>query len=424
MSSTEVVGAHLERCAEDPCKAIVARLDESALAEARKADARRPAGPLHGVPFTVKDAIAVAGVRTSSGSRLLKDNVPAQDAPAVAALRASGAILIGRTNCPEFAFGPRTENDLFGRTVNPRDPRLVAGGSSGGCAAAVATGCTPLSLGTDFGGSLRWPPHCCGVAGIRPSPGVVPAEGQVPDPAPGPRRELSLIGPIARTVGELRLALEAIGARLEGSPPARCLWTLSDGSLPVRSDVAAVVERAADTLASAGLQVEERQPDGLDEAEALYSRWRTTDDLADLRALGAEREDEFTNYFRWLLATVTEAKPDPSIGDEAAALARRVSDQLADCVLLLPVALTPAVPHEATEISVEGQRVDVNGMQIIAPCRAISVLRLPAVAVTAGTSDDGLPIAVQVVGQRGSDGAVLAAAELIERELAAGGRAI
>ena len=185
----------------------------------------------------------------------------------------------------------------------------------------------------------------------------------------------------------------------------------------MRDDVAAVVERAANALARAGLQVEERRPHGLDEAEALYSRWRATDDLADLRELGAGREEQFTGYIRWLLATASEAKSDPSVADDAAALASRVGDQLTDSVLLLPVALTPAIPHEASEVEVAGRRIDVNGMKLLAPCRAISVLRLPAVAVPAGLSDDGLPIGVQLVGQRGTDGMVLAAAEVIEREL-------
>jgi Asp-tRNA(Asn)/Glu-tRNA(Gln) amidotransferase A subunit family amidase len=417
LSPVEVVRAHLERCSEDPCNAIVTILDERALEEARRAESREPAGLLHGVAFTVKDVIATGGVRTTAGSRFLADNVPAEDAPAVARMRAAGGILIAKTNCPEFAFGPRTENDLFGRTVNPRDPALVAGGSSGGCAAAVATGCTPLSLGTDFGGSLRWPPHCCGVAGIRPSQGAVPADGQVPPPAAGPRAELSLIGPVARRTSDLRLALAAMGAQLEDSLPARCFWTPDEGTLPVRPDVAAAVDRAAEALAGAGLDVVERRPRGLDQAETLYSRWRATDDLADLRAYAEGREERFSPYIRWLLTSVGGARPDPQVADEVEALGRRVNQELRDATLLLPVALTPAFPHETQAVEVEGRRVEVNGMKVLAPSRAISVLRLPAVAVPAGESHDGLPVGVQVVGPRGADGMVLSVAGLIERAL-------
>jgi Asp-tRNA(Asn)/Glu-tRNA(Gln) amidotransferase A subunit family amidase len=413
----EVVEAHLERCADDPCNAIVAVLAETAVEEARRAESAQPKGLLHGVPFTVKDVIATAGVRTTAGSHFFKDNVPAEDAPAVARMRAAGAILIAKTNCPEFAFGPRTENELFGRTVNPQDPALLAGGSSGGCAAAVATGCTPLSLGTDFGGSLRWPPHCCGVAGMRPSEGVVPAGGQVPSQAPGPRSELSLIGPVAGRSDDLRLVLEAMGARLETSLPDRCLWARDEGTLPVRADVSAAVERAAVVLAGAGIEVEERRPDGLDEAEALYSRWRMTDDLADLRAYGRGEEELFSPYMRWLFEQVRGAKPDPGVIGEVEALGRRVNGAIGDAVLLLPVAVTPALPHETEAVEVEGQQIDVNGMKVLAPCRAISVLRLPAVAVPGGVSDDGLPIGVQIVGSRGADGSVLVVAALIEREL-------
>jgi Asp-tRNA(Asn)/Glu-tRNA(Gln) amidotransferase A subunit family amidase len=413
------VDAHIERCTEDPCNAIVVVLADMALEEARRAESSRPAGPLHGVPFTVKDVIATAGIRTTAGSRFLEENVPAEDAPAVARMRAAGGILIAKTNCPEFAFGPRTENDLFGRTVNPHDPALVAGGSSGGCAAAVATGCTPLSLGTDFGGSLRWPPHCCGVAGMRPSHGAVPADGQVPPPAEGPRLELSLIGPVARQTSDLRLVLEVMGVRPADSLPARCIWARDEGTLPVRADAAAAVERAAEALAGAGLEVEERRPDGLEEAEALYSRWRMTDDLADLRAYGEGREDLFSPYMRWLFERVREARSDPTVGADVEALGRRVKEEIGDAVLLLPVALTPAFPHETEAVEVEGQRVEVNGMKVLAPCRAISVLRLPAVAVPAGKSHDGLPVGVQVVGPRGADGVVLAVAELLEHELEA-----
>jgi amidase len=416
LSPVEVVRAHVERCLEDPCNAIVAVLAERALEEARWAERQESGGPLHGVPFTVKDVIATGGVRTTAGSLLLKDNVPAQDAPAVARLRAAGGILIAKTNCPEFAFGPRTENEVFGRTVNPHDDRLIPGGSSGGCAAAVATGCTPLSLGTDFGGSLRWPPHCCGVVGMRPSPGVVPAEGQVPPPASGPRSELSLIGPTARTAQDVRLLLEALNGPLDRELPARCLWARDEGTLPVRGDVAAVVEDAAGILASAGLAAEEGRPDGIEEAEPLYSRWRETDDLADLRELGQGREGLFSPYMRWLFESVRKARPDPGIEGRASELERRVASALGDAVLLLPVALTPALPHEATDVVVEGQPIDVNAMKVLAPCRAISSLRLPAVAVPAGISADGLPVGVQVTGPRGADGKVLAVAELIERQ--------
>jgi Asp-tRNA(Asn)/Glu-tRNA(Gln) amidotransferase A subunit family amidase len=417
VSPVEVVRVHLERCSDDPCNAIVAVLHDRALAEARRAEHEEAIGPLHGVPFTVKDAIATDGIRTTSGSLFLKDNVPAEDAPAIARLREAGGILIAKTNCPEFAFGPRTENAVFGRTVNPHDARLAPGGSSGGCAAAVATGCTPFSLGTDFGGSLRWPPHCCGVIGMRPSPETVPAEGQVPPAAPGPRGELSLIGPTARTARDIRLVLEVLNGPLDDSLPSRCLWARDEGTLPVRADVAAGVERAANALAGAGLDVEEGRPDGLDEAEPLYSRWRETDDLADLRELGEGHEELFSPYIQWLFARVGEARPDPHIADRAAELTRRVSDALGDAILLLPVALTPALPHEAIEVVVNGRRIDVNGMKVLGPCRAISVLGFPAVAVPAGTSADGLPIGVQVVGRRGTDGKVLAVAELIEREL-------
>ena len=365
--------------------------------------------------------IATAGVRTTAGSRLLAENVPSEDAPAVARMREAGAILIGKTNCPEFALGPRTENDLFGRTVNPHDPALVAGGSSGGCTAAVATGCTPLSLGSDFGGSLRWPAHCCGGAGMRPTPGTVPAGGQVPPPPEGPWGALSVIGPVAGNAQDLRLALEAMSRPLGGSVPARCLWSRTEGTFPVDADAAGAVERAAVALDASGLTVEERLPRGFERAEDLFSRWRATDDLGDLRALGAGRDDEFSPYIRWLLDATQAAQPDPSAAREAGELGQQVSRELAGAVLLLPVALTAAFPHETLELEVGGRRIEVNAMKVLAPCRAVSGLRLPAAAVPAGRSASGLPVGVQVVGSRGSEGIVLATAEAIERELGGSG---
>jgi amidase len=208
-----------------------------------------------------------------------------------------------------------------------------------------------------------------------------------------------------------------MGARLDSRLPARCLWARSEGTLPVRADVADAVERAAEGLAGAGVEVEERRPDGLDEAEPLYSRWRMTDDLADLRAYGEGREDLFSPYMRWLFDAVRDAKPDPAVGADAEALGRRVNDEIGDAVLLLPVALTPAFPHETEEVEIEGRRVGVNGMKVLGPSRAISVLRLPAVTVPAGKSEDGLPVGVQVVAPRDGDGKALAVAALLEREL-------
>ncbi len=179
-SSREVVQAHLGRIAavNDSIRAVTAVLDESALAAADAADravaAGEPLGPLHGVPITVKENIDLTGSANTEGAVALKDAVPPVDAPHVAQMKAAGAIPIGRTNLPDFGLRWHTDNELHGATRNPWNPARTPGGSSGGEAAALATGMTPLGMGNDYGGSLRWPSQCCGTAAIRPSLGRVP----------------------------------------------------------------------------------------------------------------------------------------------------------------------------------------------------------------------------------------------------------
>jgi len=222
-SSTEVVEAHLQRIerANPELNAIVTLRAEQALDEAGRIDrtlGEAPGLPLDGVPFTVKDLIATAGMRTTAGTPFLERFVPRLDATAVARLRTAGAILIGKTNCPEWGMFGYTRNSLFGETRNPVGP-VTPGGSSGGEAAAIAARCSPLGLGTDFGGSVRWPAHCTGIFALRPTAGRVPCTGQLPAPSlqePLLPNEVTLqgrvqvVGPLARSVDDLELALRLI----------------------------------------------------------------------------------------------------------------------------------------------------------------------------------------------------------------------
>ncbi|HYY79988.1 MAG TPA: amidase family protein, partial [Actinomycetes bacterium] len=217
VSSREAVGAHLARIDQvnPQVNAVRVGLAEQALQAADAADRRRaagePLGPLHGVPFTVKECVDVAGTATTNGVAALAGAVAPQDAPAVAHLRAAGAIPIGRTNLPDFQLRWHTDNALAGPTRNPWDPSRTPGGSSGGEAAALATGMTPLGVGTDLGGSLRFPSQCCGTAALRPSLGRV-AQAASTEPMDGPiaMQLLSAVGPMARTVADLRLAFEVM----------------------------------------------------------------------------------------------------------------------------------------------------------------------------------------------------------------------
>jgi Asp-tRNA(Asn)/Glu-tRNA(Gln) amidotransferase A subunit family amidase len=430
VSPVALVESSLERIAGDRTNAVVT-IVEDALDRARGAERAltrgESLGPLHGLPFTAKDVLDTAGTRATAGSRLLEFHVPATDAPAVAAMRAAGAILVGKTNCPEFALEPQTANPLFGETRHPLDPRLGPGGSSGGCAAAVAGRLTPLSLGTDYGGSVRFPAHCTGIVGLRPTPGAVPAGGQCPAPPPrSPRERFSLVGPLARTVDDVALVLGAFAApvprsgdpRAEAGGPRRCAWALGEGTVTVRADLVAVVEEAAALLAAAGYEVVEAAPPGFEHAQPLFGALRATDDYADLAHIARGHRDELTPRIRGLLDGVTpvDAAAVAALDESVRALRAGVLDFLEHHrVLLLPVAAVPAFPSGSTELDVDGVHHVVNDMTILAPCRAVSLLGLPALSVPAGVSRDGLPVGVQVVGRPGREDEVLEVGRTLER---------
>jgi Asp-tRNA(Asn)/Glu-tRNA(Gln) amidotransferase A subunit family amidase len=434
VSPVEVVEAHLERIADDTTNAVVTIADD-ALDRARAAEHAvmrdAPLGSLHGVPFTAKEVLDTGGLRTTAGSRLFRDCVPGRDAESVAALRRAGAILIGKTNCPEFALEPQTANPVFGTTHHPQDARLGPGGSSGGCAAAVAGGLTPLSLGTDYGGSVRFPAHCTGILGLRPTPGRIPAGGQRPAAPPGtPRDRFSLVGPLARTPLDLALALAALDPASTAPVPEpavdtdlpACSWAGGEGTVPVRADIAEVVERAASLLSDAGYPMDAAAPTGLDRADPLFGELRATDDYADLAALAAGREDELTPRIRNLLAGAP-AVPDRARRERLLLEVEELRATMLEFfrrspILLLPVAVVPAFPVGSRELEVDGVRHVVDAMTILAPCRAISLLGLPALSVPAGLSRDGLPVGVQIVGRPGDDERLLGVARVLARSLA------
>ena len=224
-TAMEVLESHLALIAElNPrLNAIVTLCEENARQAAATADASPEPGPLQGVPFVVKDAIAVGGVRATAGSLLLEDFVPARDAPAVGRLRRAGAVFLGKTNLPELALDPDTDNRVFGRTLNPVNEAIIPGGSSGGDAAAVAAGLAPIGLGSDYGGSIRWPAQCTGVVGLRPTVGLVPLTGLLPFP---PGEELALPNSAAamsrlNTLGPLTRSVEDAWKVLDGHRGAR-----------------------------------------------------------------------------------------------------------------------------------------------------------------------------------------------------------
>jgi Asp-tRNA(Asn)/Glu-tRNA(Gln) amidotransferase A subunit family amidase len=439
VSPVEVVDAYLERVDDvnQQLNAIVTlRPPEEVRKEARSLEGpilRGEGGALSGVPVTVKDLIATAGVRTTAGSLVLRDFVPKQDATCVARLRAAGAVLLGKSNCSEFGLFPYTRNRLFGQTKSPVGP-VTPGGSSGGESAAVASRCSALGLGTDFGGSLRWPAHCTGLFALRPTTGRVPGTGQLPAPALSEpllpntltlQGRLQVVGPLARGVDDLELALRLLSGPddldpaaqyatvrpVERSAPVRCAWWAGEGVWPVRSDVAAAVGRAAAELERHGVAAEVERPAFLERATTLYAELRALDGLQDVRRIARGRERDLGDDTRTLL----EEKIEPPSTEPPLLWAERDRLWAASLefvarhrLLLLPVACVPAYDVAAGPPLVDG--APLSQWDVLAPCRAVSLLGLPAAAVPFGTSAEGWPLDIQIVGRPFHEHEVLAAA--------------
>jgi amidase len=414
VSPVEVVSAHLARLegVNPALNAVVTVCADAALAQARALE-RAPLGALAGVPFTVKDVIATAGVRTTCGSTVLAGHVPAEDAPAVARMRRAGAILLGKANCAEFALGGHTDNPLFGETGNPLGA-VSPGGSSGGDAAAVAAGIAPLALASDFGGSLRWPVHCTGIAALRPTPGLVPSAGELPPRAATTlQARIGVLGPMARSVADLRRAFAVLAGRDHAAPgfadDTRIAWCAGDGVTPVRADVVAAGERAAGFVAA-----QPAAPEVLGRANDVFSRLRRLDGLRGLRDVVAGREDELGAPLRALLAETRDGTSS-ELGElwrkrrSIRAEFLRFLDEFP--ILLMPVATVTAYDPRTGPV-VDGREQSM--WDVVAPCRAISVFGVPSAAVTIGRGDDGLPVAVQVVGRPLHEGEVLAVAAALE----------
>ncbi|MGY1837270.1 amidase [Blastococcus sp. SYSU DS0510] len=443
VSAAEVMRACLTRISErnGELNALVTVQEEDVLLQAAaEADAQLRRGehrPLTGIPVVVKDNIATAGMRTTWGSRLLADHVPRADASAVARLREAGAIVLGKGNTPEFASDIQTDNDVFGPTRNPLDPALTPGGSSGGVSAAVAAGFAPLGIGTDYGGSVRWPAQCVGLAGMRPTCGLIPGTGQfahsyrdqgLPNSL-GFQARLQTIGPLTRSVDDLELALEVMSGPDGKDPHAvpvplvpsaavelsrlRVGWLPGEGSHPVRADILDVLRELVDTLQASGSSVEERDPGVLRTAEEVFTRVRAIEGMADIRPLVEGREAQLSPQLREVLA----ARPG-HVDEYLEAMAERdylrmrllqMLDEFP--ILLMPVSLTLSFPLGVRELAVDGNQVGY--WKLLAPCRAISLFEVPVASVLCGRSREGMPVSVQVIGRPFHDHEVLAMARRI-----------
>jgi amidase len=430
--------------------AIVALDTDRALAAAGAADeataAGLAAGPLHGLPMTVKDVWETEGLVTTAGAPELADHIPQNDALAVGRLKAAGAIVFGKSNTPLYAGDFQTFNDVYGVTSNPWDPARTAGGSSGGAAAAVAAGLTPLELGSDIGGSIRNPAHFNGIYGLKPSWGVVPSRGHIPGP-PGSlvETDVNCSGPLARSLEDLRTTLgiiagpvpqDAAAWRLElDAGPAigdvtelRVATVFAEGSdlLPVARDVRAKLAAFAGRIAQAGARV-----DAVPLPVPLADGLRSWQDLV-LPIIGTGLPDDAFAAFAELEAVLGD---DPMVNAGRALASRYRSWARANAarqyqraawgalfrqydVVLAPVMPTTAFPHDTVR-PITDRVLDVDGVAVphliaMAWCGAIGSVLLPVVTLPTGLTPEGLPVGVQVIGPFLSDLRLLAIAELLE----------
>src|SRR5258705_9755155 len=291
ISPVELVDAHFARIAEvNPrLNAFVTLDEERARRDARTLEAEgmrgELRGPLHGVPISIKSCIDTAGMRCESGTRLRAGNIPAKDAVLVTRLRNAGAIVLGVTNAPELLMAWETDNLLYGRTNSPWDLARTPGGSSGGEAAAIASGCSAAGVGSDGGGSIRVPAHFTGICGLKPTPGRIPSTGHYPVSA-GPFALIGAVGPIARTVADLQVMFEVMAGADDGDPSSapvplrkvgrdqlrqvRIGYFEDDGRTPVTPETRAAVRTAAEGLSRAGFEVVPFRPEGMEEARELW----------------------------------------------------------------------------------------------------------------------------------------------------------
>jgi aspartyl-tRNA(Asn)/glutamyl-tRNA(Gln) amidotransferase subunit A len=417
LSPVEVVQAHLDRIAEvNPKLNAIVTLADGALDAAKTAEAAvvsgEKVGPLHGVPFTVKDSIDTAGVLTQRGSPIFKGHVPDTDATAVARIKAAGGILIAKTNAPEFAYSVETDNLLTGRTNNPWNLDYTPGGSSGGEAAAIAAGMSPLGLGSDVAISTRGPAAHTGIVGLKATHGRVPATGHWPRV---PRRFWH-IGPMARSVRDVALAYSLL-AGPDGADgfstiapgvdtgagrsnrPLRVGWLATGFFGPIDPEVVATVKEAAKALAGAGVQVEEVNLPILKETDGVSIFWKLQqmETRSVFEKVTAGHEDEVFHHVKAIFGT-----PDTSIEDFVAAeqVIERLRDSFAEYfqrydVLLCPVTPFPATKHGLDDVVVDGQTV--SPFQVMNATSIFSLTGNPAMTLRFGTSRNGLPIGVQIV---------------------------
>ncbi|HJT62588.1 MAG TPA: amidase [Burkholderiales bacterium] len=432
LSATEVMKAFIAQIERinPQVNAIVTFLPEQALKQARAFDKKPTKLPFGGLPIAMKDLIATKGVRTTWGSLVHKDHVPTEDHIMAERLKAAGAILIGKTNTPEFGAGSQTFNKVFGATRNPYDLSKTCGGSSGGAGVAVATGMLPFADGGDFAASLRNPGSYCNVIGFRPSTGRVPAY-----PHPYPWSTLSELGPMARTVSDAAFLLSVQAGPDRRAPTsisesgsiflkplkrsfkkARIAWSRDLGGLPMEPSVTKALEPHRKTLKDLGCIVEDAEPDFTGATEAFESLRALT--WLHRGALLKEHRDKLKDTVIWN----TEEGFKRSATDIAQAENRRTAMYHRMRVflekydfLVCPVSQLPPYPVEQDyPREIAGVKM-TNYLDWMKSCYYITLTTHPAISVPAGFTDDGLPVGIQIVGRYRDDFGVLQFAHAFEQ---------
>jgi amidase len=435
VSAVELVRAHLERIAAVNSKlnAVVQIAAERALEEARKADdalARGDVkGPLHGVPFTLKDAIETEGIISTGGTAGRRGFVPAEDATVVKRLRAAGGILLGKTNCPEFGWAWESDNLIYGRTNNPFDLSLSPGGSSGGESAIIASGGSPFGLGSDAGGSVRFPSHCTGIASIKPTSGRVPRTGHFPGPG-GTLDSIWQIGPLARYVEDLALILRiisgpdgrdtAIVPMPLGDPEEvdlkklRVAFFTDNGIVAPTEETAEVIRKAAEELSNEVAQVDEVRPPAIEQTYAIYLKLFSADGGAGLQGL---IKSAGTTEVHPLMKRVLEIQRAnaATMAEFGALVARWDAFKTAMLsfmenydAILSPVCSFPGMVHGST----------YDRLPSFSYTMTHNLTGWPAAGVRGGTAPNGLPIGVQIAARPWREDVALAMAGYLENSFA------
>jgi amidase len=446
ISPLELAEAHLAKIERlNPKLNAFVHVDaERVRGQARAAEAAvtcdKNLGPLHGVPISIKSSVDVAGFRCESGTRLRAGHVAIQDAPLVTRLRDAGAIILGVTNTPELLMAWETDNLLYGRTNNPWNLERTAGGSSGGEAAAIASGMSA-------GGSIRVPAHFCGICGLKPTPGRIPSTGHFP-PSGGPFSLIGVVGPMARNVADLKMLFEAMQGPDDGdayAAPVPLRWPdetevrelrvgyfEDDGRTPVTPETRAAVRTAAEALRSAGFRVEPFRPEGLEEARELWTKFFVKCCEMVIEPMFKERFEEKKfkgqekNQSPILKQFLEWSKVEPELTGEILldawirrdGLRARFLKQMREYpILLCPAAAIPAFRHGERSWKIDGRLVSY--LDAWSYTEWFNLLGNPAVVVPVSYSAEALPIGVQIVGRPWEEEQVLSVAAELEKECGA-----